>query len=610
MSRRGRSGRSASGLVAAALALAGCGIPLEGGVSAIANTCRDDSDCGTGATCAHVGADLRCVARAADLPRVLVEVRPAPGSGFVANGSNLYDLARLSSGALTFEGTDPVGQVRSFSPALPAAVPVHGAVTIKPALQGCPEAADLSIPARVELRRMPRFADLPALEGLPAFSIEAEAVAQPKAAAAGAGAALTAYAFDALVPPDDYEVYVTPEPVDGCSAAAPPPLLLPARRIDRDHPLEIAPLEPPSRLAVSIAVPNLPDIESWVFELAEPAEGRLISDSQPLPKPVDGEVHLEARYSWFEGAGAPILRLRPPEGSAAPTVYWRLDVVDLSGTQDVKLSVSDLDVAPLDVQGQVLDAAQRPVVGAAVTIQSVKLSGSVARNGSYKLSTQTDTTGGFRAKLIPGRYSVVARPATSGGQSAISVAEWDIKAGDLCCGRTLELPSLTRLEGVAVTASGQPMAGATVLLGPSMPKPTAYLVDALDAAFLPRQTSALADDRGAFSVPADPGSFDVSVRPSQDDSGFPWVVRSRLTVQGQAPTSDLGVLTVAFPAVLTGVVVGPDGQAVSGATVRAWLPVADSSSSNGFLGTVVQIGETTTGDDGGYGLALPPSLSQ
>lgn len=591
----------------AALGVAGCGVPLEAGSTTIDNACSSDADCGEAAACARVGAVSRCAAKRADLGRVLLEVRPAPGSGFVANASSFVDLASLANAPVRFEGTEPGGQVRSLAVTLPAAVPVHGAVRIKPSVEACPSAVDDSIPARIALRRVPRFADLPTLEGLPPYSLEIEAVSTTIGSNGGTGP----YAFDALVPPDDYEVYVTPEPIEGCALAPLPPVVLPARRIDADHPLAIESLQPPRKLSVSIAVPSVSDIESWTFDMVEPAEGRVISEAQPLPKPTSGDVHLDVSYCWYAGGAAPILRLRPPDGNAAPTVYWQLDVVDLGGTDEVKLSLSDLDVAPLDIEGQVLDANQQPVLGAGVTIQSVKLSGSVARNGSYRLATQTDTTGVFRARLIPGRYTVAARPSTtSAGSSAIAVVEWEIKKGDLCCGRTLELPTLSPLQGVVVTAAGQPFAGATVLLGPSTPKATAFLVDALDAAFLPRQASTVADDRGHFLVPVDPGAYDVSVRAAHDDAGFSWLVRSRLTVQGDATSSDLGVLTLAYPAFLGGVVLGPDGAAVPGATVRAWLPVADASSADGFSGTVVQIGEAATGPDGAYALALPPSLAQ
>lgn len=593
--------------VGLAMSFMGCGIPLESGLTSLDNTCTSDGDCGAAALCVQLGAQARCVARSADLSRVLLEVRPAPGTGFVANGSSLFDLGRLSSGPVVFTGTRPGGQMQVFSPTLAVALPVHGVVRIKPSVDACQSPLDASIPARVALRRVAAFGGLPVLDGLPPFSVETEAVVQPKARGAPESAA---YAFDLLVPPDDYEVYITPQSVEGCTVSPPPPAVLPARRIDADHPFLLDPLEPPSQLSVSIAVPNVSDIASWVFELVEPTEGRLISASQRLPRPVDGEVHLQASYYWLVGSGAPILRLRPPEGNAAPTVYWQLDVVDLGGTKDVKLSLSDLEVAPLELEGQVLDAAARPVLGAAVTIQSVKLSGSVARNGSYKLSTQTDTTGVFHAKLIPGRYSVVARPSTSAAGSAIAVAEWDIKTGDLCCGRTLALPRLIPLQGVALTAVGQPLIGANIVLSPSTPKPMSFLVSALGAAFLPRPTSALADDRGGFVVPADPGSFDLSVRPSHEGSGFPWLVRSRLTVHEGVAATDIGVLTVAYPAILAGAVFGPDGKPVSGASVRAWLPVTDASTADGFEGTVVEIGETTTAASGDYRLSLPPSLSQ
>lgn len=611
---RARTSRAAIAIAVMAVgaASAACSIPLQAANEVLANRCESDDDCAGAGVCATVAGERTCVAITADLAGLLVEVGPPSGEGFVAGSSYLFPLAD----AHPFEGTAASGHVRSFDPALTTAVRIQaGRVLLKPSIETFCPAEDGSIPAEVELRRSTKFVGLP-----PATYVASSA---PSTSTGPSSVAKPGYVFHLELPPDEYDIYVKPVPLpappahctvpEGSDAPPPaccamellPPFLRRAQIIDDDVSFTLE-LPDPDRLAGTLVPPEGYALDGWLLEMADPYTGRVISTTHTFAS--GAPLAFELRYYWFEEKDSPILRLRPPEGTAAPTVYWKLDVVDLDGDRKVELTLTDLQTAPVAIEGQVVDGETAAPLVASVTIQSIELSGGVAKNGTYTVYTQTDASGAFQANLVPGRYRIVAQP-TPTSDRAMVVDEWEIKQGDFCCGRTLELPRKTRLQGTAVTAAGASLDGALAIASPSLPEPVAYLVDALDPAFLPREASAATDLGGQFTMGVDPGAFDLSIRPGER-SGFPWVVRSRLTVQKGAEVSALGTLTVAYPAVLTGVVAASEtGKPIGGARVRAWLPVVDPNE-NASMGALIQIGETTADPTGRYALPLPPSIAR
>jgi hypothetical protein len=409
-----------------------------------------------------------------------------------------------------------------------------------------------------------------------------------------------------------YNVYVTPKPLptagtgDGCALAPLPPAYFPSQTIAEDADLNIAlPLE--KKLTGTLQVPQGASVKGWVVELVEPYTGRRISTTATLAQDaLKFTVSFELSYYWtFKDA--PIIRLKPPDGTIGPTVHWDLASADIDGDGNVALTLSDLDATPKHIEAQVRDARGAPVP-ASIELQSTSLSG--LANASYRVTAQTGPDGTFSADLLLGSYRVVAKP-TIEEQKAIAVAAWTIGAEDLCCGRTLVLDDRALLAGSAVTPSGEGARGASVVASPSLPSPSKYLATALGLApILPRESSAFVDPSGEFTLGVDPGQFDFSVRPP-DASLFAWIVRSRVTVAAERELpSDLGTLVDAYPAILTGTIRDGSNAVVTGAVVRAWLPLADTVDGSELSGTVIQIAETKTDDAGRYELPLPTSIAE
>jgi hypothetical protein len=152
------------------------------------------------------------------------------------------------------------------------------------------------------------------------------------------------------------------------------------------------------------------------------------------------------------------------------------------------------------------------------------------------------------------------------------------------------------------------------------------LVGLLDAAlgaqpFVPRASACsgrsqscvpVTEANGYFSIEADPGMFDLSVR-TPDDSGFAWLVRPHLSVTDQ--THDLGRLALPLPVVYRGTVEAAETGLVPGALIRAYVYVDVSGNvhelnteSDMVLPSVLQVAETRVRDDGTFELRLPARL--
>lgn len=579
-----------------AAAAAGCGIPLSEPESTPINECSTSDDCAGGGVCAPVASGNACVADRADLPGLMLEIRPTATS---AIGASVTYFVNVAEQGLTLQDVVASGQVRRFDPQLPALARVDGALRLPTGAPRCDmmAPADGSFPARAVLRRVAR------LPGLP--SEEYTATAQPDVDEQGA---ILGYSFHADLPRGVYDIYVAPELPEGC-ATGPLPIFWPAQEISSAaNTLNIEASEP-QRLWGKLLVPPTMSIDGWSLELVEPEHGDLISESFQLMQ-ASGvvEVDFDLDFDWTaQSRFAPLIRLRPPEGEALPTLHWDLSAVGiLIGQQGLELSLTELDALPRHVEGTVLDTAGQPVV-ATVQIQSAEIAGDASSTAKYRLEVETDASGVFAADLPPGRYRVVARPVDL--TRAATSKEIEFTAGDGCfCGQSIVVPNMSVLGGSVIGPGGEQMGGASVVAVPSALSSPRYFDQVLTLSPLqPREASAPLYGSG-FALEVDPGSFDFSVRPL-DGSGFPWLVRSRLFVAGAdiAASVDLGELTVPYPAVLQGVIRDAAGEALPGAVVRAWLPVGDPAVEGEPMG-VLQIGETLADGDGSYSLPLPPSL--
>jgi hypothetical protein len=156
--------------------------------------------------------------------------------------------------------------------------------------------------------------------------------------------------------------------------------------------------------------------------------------------------------------------------------------------------------------------------------------------------------------------------------------------------------------------------------------PSIRLVGLLDAAlgaqpFVPRVSACsgrsdacvpVTDTNGYFSIEADPGVFDVSVR-MPDDAGFAWLVRSRVPIDEQR--HDLGALTLPLPVVYSGTVIAAETGPVPRALIRAYVYVDANGNvqdvgaeSDMRLKSVLQVAETRARDNGTFELRLPARL--
>jgi hypothetical protein len=226
----------------------------------------------------------------------------------------------------------------------------------------------------------------------------------------------------------------------------------------------------------------------------------------------------------------------------------------------------------------------------------------------------------FTVKLMPGKYTVYAVPPAGSGLGATRTT-WDVGTAQVQAGRVIELAPEASVFGTAV----DPMA-AGALAGASV-QAVAASSTALgvrdqvfgESLFVPRASTAVVDAHGAFELRADPGTFDLSVRPTVA-SGFAWLVRPSVAIS--APGQDLGQLVLPFPIVYQGAVyqktiTSPGAENTEptffpNALIRAYVYLDDehtfTDDPEGAAISVVQVAETRADDAGRFKLLVPPSL--
>jgi len=618
-----------------AVLCAGCGVPLEDAALLVRNTCERASDCAAGSTCSTVGAKNRCVATKADLSGLVLEVEPGTPPNFDPNkqaslsGGVSYLLDPAADG-VTLSGTQTGGFKASYDPKLPKLAEItEGRIVLNPSTLAenfyvpCPQEG-ATLYADVIFRRASPFA------GIPAVQYTATSVF-------GTDAAPNAYVFSISLPPDTYDIYVKPRTPDGCTKThlkpdmtteeipvpAPPPYFIARQKIAGGTMLNIT-LPPLQRLTGTVEVPSALNIIGWELALLEPASGLEISTVQSMVQDLAGvPTKIEANeqngidYSWSpETGGRPIVRLRPPEsapGTAATAVHWPLVTADVNGDNDVTLVLGALNTPPVHIDARVLDGSGDPVA-ASVSIQAIGKDTTDAKNVSLEVLTDADEDGQFYADVFPassmeaGSYSVSARPKHA-DSTAIGQDTWTIKSQDQCfCGHAVELHDKTLVHASVTAPTGEAMRQATANADPSLPMGGAYFQSTLfEPTLEPRNASATVD-AGQLSIPLDPGTYDISIRPDPA-SGYPWLVSPRRRVDQDTDALPLDPLEVPFPVVLQGVLLDADGKPMPNAVMRAWLPILDNPDSQEKT-KAIQIAETVSDAEGNYILTLPPSVFQ
>jgi hypothetical protein len=358
---------------------------------------------------------------------------------------------------------------------------------------------------------------------------------------------------------------------------------------------------------------------------------------------------VSLRYSQVTGGtseetrGEELLRLRPPEGVSGPTLLLRLAGLllfdNVARIDHLLMQPHTVEVeARVEHQSAEDDAAEG--VAAEITAVATRLDG--FEDGSltsFVRLGRSENDGTFSMSLLPGDYRVHVTPTSSlrprdcdsldeqpGLRSRTE--EWEVAAEPAFqAGKIIQLEENSLVTGGVSSLRDTPLTGASVL---ALPSSCAVNADVLDFAlgfadFAPRVVNELLCDNGRFAVDADPGIFDVSIRPP-DGSGFPWLVWPSLPIPDDSVSKDLGSnLRPPLPVVFRGVITAPSAdldmppQVLSGATIRAYVfigPAGITDDPNKAL-SVFQVGETRTESEdtegttpGEFRLLLPATVTE
>jgi hypothetical protein len=594
------------------LAVAGCTVPsLEDKESApTRNECEESSECG-GGRCESG----RCVATRGTFSTVLFEVTPPTSSPTLAG---VRFLRRV-------DGLPPGGGREDLL--LDDVVQVSGRVK---ALDGPGQVPLCDWPAEVSVSLIP--ADrLPGLSTAP-YSTK------------GQRAENGIYEFQIAVPSGEYDIYVQPHVEKPAEPAASPRLSCVVPQIRRrevvDQVLELQ-LPSPSTLDVSVVWPDM-TLDGWTADIIDPNTQRVISTEALLGSnyfPEYGQYRFTLFYFPVVGGppnelGKEVVRLRPPEGGTvlAPTIYLERSALELFVKGEAIIDQFKAFPPAVTVEAQVVNGLQP--VAATVTMSATAIDAPDALDAGtfakFSVTADSGSEGRFTAQLFPGEYTVVVVPRADSGLATSESKLVVARAPDYQAAQTFELFKAIKVDGSVLDPSGlRPVAGAAVQ---AIVAPSSVTIGALPQAWgeqpiVPRATTAVLDQDGAFVISADPGRYDVAVRPAED-TGFAWLVRPNQSVDnGKEPSEDLepsvtlGVMTLPLPVIYNGRVTTPpvataesgtsDYVPVPGALIRAYVYMSSTGYTADFAKatSVLQVAETRAAADGSFTLLLPAQLN-
>jgi hypothetical protein len=435
------------------------------------------------------------------------------------------------------------------------------------------------------------------------------------------------YTFNVQVPGGEYDVYLVPPPRQGRCAV--PPQLYRKFPIDQQNALIPFQLSGISRLPLSIRWPKTgPTLTGWSVDIIEPVGGNPISTEVTLSDPTDlGDYAADLAYSTVvlpaptaadppSGSDGDLLRLRPPTDLIAPTIFLDRSGLGLLSVPKDAVVVDKFTHLPtaVSVAGRMVRKDDRSPVPGFVTLVSTEIYG--VDNGifaSYQTTVEVAADGALQVQLPPGSYHVQAVPPLPGalppaaGPLAALETTWKIPADvPQQFGKLLELEASTQVIGQSQ------IPGAEVQAVPS-PQAMSPFKDAFGALnFVPRATTALAEDSGRFVVQADPGIFDFTVQ-APEALGFGWFVRPRVQVKSDGK-QDLGQMVLPPPSLL----VGTAGISLAGtvvplasAALRAYAYLdkdAAYTRDPRQAASVVEVAETRADEQGAFRLLLPSTI--
>jgi hypothetical protein len=452
------------------------------------------------------------------------------------------------------------------------------------------------------------------------------------------------YVFDLQVPAATYDVYVVPvrHEVESTDPNVPPescrvPPQLFRRELIAEDLLLVYTATATSSLELRVVFPqSAGDLDGWVVDIIEPLSGNPLSSVEVLANPVLVPLAKDAgkgfqyavslAYSGVNEQGQEVavegandlIRLRPPPGLVAPTIFFDRSGVGLFAQEDQEdpAEISGLTKLPssVTIEGQMTTRDEGEPIPGRVDLVSTEIFGVDAGIFAwFQTSIAVDARGFFNVSIPPGKYRVYGVPSPVNGSVGDELssyeAAWEVSAdAPFQAGRLLELPRRTQVRG----RTSLPSAEIQAVASPQTILPFEQVFGA--AAFIPRATPGLVDAGGRFVVEADPGSFDISLRPPES-SGFAWLVRPGFEVQPGSSQQELGGLAPQQPSLFTGTIVvgeGPMPEAVPYALIRAYAYLDENLAYTGdpmAARSVIQVAQTRTDEQGEFRLLVPASLA-
>jgi hypothetical protein len=461
------------------------------------------------------------------------------------------------------------------------------------------------------------------------------------------------HGFKIIVPPGEYDVYLEPPATTPESNCKIPPWLLLRQRIGASGPFEIK-LSKPLSLTVPVHWATA-SLDFFKVEMIDPDSGRVLSTSPILGNPGldgDGRAFYQATLGYSQvlepnamnelvvsKSSYELVRISPPEGTTAPSIMGEASAIGLTASNEGGLLLSSPLPPPVVVEAQTAEAATTRPVGATVTVTATRIEGmdrglyaSFIRTYRVEARDKLDEDGNvitkagtFKATLPPGDYVVDSIPKASSapcskdGCFALAARRdlWQVAAMPvLQAGKLIQFQRAPTVRGAVVSASGEPVTGATVRVNPAHVRPTPDRWNQIDTEgrAVPFSTTGIVDGRGAFDFQADPGTFNLFVQPDPS-TRFGWYVRSQFTVDERDAVLSTGTLALPLARRHVGRVVlgakGPDQPRVPNALIRAYVyvtPSGEYAAAAPENGALLQVAETRSNGAGEFELLIPATL--
>jgi hypothetical protein len=442
------------------------------------------------------------------------------------------------------------------------------------------------------------------------------------------------YTFALEVPSGEYDVYLAPPTLQMPDCVIPPQLF---RRVsigvnENSNPpaayrFQFATI---SKLVLRLLWPESSrSLQGWSADIIEARDGnpistRVVLDAPSITRQGKHEYVVQLSSSAVADGTSPsagqnatdLLRLRPPVGLIAPTIYLERSALGLlqDPEQPVDLSIFTQYPAPVSVQGQMTRKVDGSSVAGTVTLVSKEIYGIDAGvPASYQTQVAVAPSGVFDVVVPPGRYAVQAQPKADQVDPAQALSnletEWIIPADTLKqFGKLLQLPATSVITGQSR------IQGAQIEILP-VPRDVLPFEDAYGIRpFTPRPAGAYADDSGRFSVRVDAvaqSRVSLTLRPP-DELGYAWFVRTGLVLEGL--DQDMGRVVPPLPSVLSAkgsVLQNGEGVPLAFATIRAYAYLDEKfqyTRDPSLATSVVQVAETRADETGAFRLLLPSSI--